>query len=72
MQYDSRYCGKKRIEAGDKYKFLFEDEETYSIIISDVNEDDMNKWKIKAVNEEGDVSSSARLIITGMYRHLGM
>ena len=62
-----RYRGKKRLSASDRYKFLFEDDETFALIISNVGEDDMTKWKCVATNDEGDNSSSAKLIITGWW-----
>lgn len=52
----------KTIEAGDKYKFLYEDEEKMSLVIKNVDTGDAGKYVITAENELG--SDTADLTLT--------
>ncbi|XP_064214163.1 obscurin isoform X6 [Tribolium castaneum] len=52
----------KPIEAGGKYKFLYEDEETMSLVIKDVQKEDAGKYLCTAENEIG--SDTAEMTLT--------
>ncbi|XP_068917953.1 obscurin isoform X7 [Tenebrio molitor] len=52
----------KPIEAGGKYKFLYEDEETMSLVIKDVQKEDAGKYQCTAENEIG--SDTAEMTLT--------
>ncbi|XP_076264329.1 obscurin isoform X29 [Rhynchophorus ferrugineus] len=53
----------KPIEAGSKYKFLYEDEESMSLVIKDVKSEDAGIYKITAENELGSDSAEMKLIV---------
>ncbi|KAF7281172.1 hypothetical protein GWI33_005044 [Rhynchophorus ferrugineus] len=53
----------KPIEAGSKYKFLYEDEESMSLVIKDVRSEDAGIYKITAENELGSDSAEMKLIV---------
>ncbi|KAL3285162.1 hypothetical protein HHI36_019282 [Cryptolaemus montrouzieri] len=52
----------KAIEAGGKYKILYEDEETISLVIKDVQSEDAGKYTITAENELG--SDTGEMLLT--------
>ncbi|XP_063930937.1 obscurin isoform X4 [Zophobas morio] len=52
----------KPIEAGGKYKFLYEDEESMSLVIKDVQKEDAGKYECTAENEIG--SDTAEMTLT--------
>ncbi|KAL1518226.1 hypothetical protein ABEB36_001883 [Hypothenemus hampei] len=53
----------KQIEASTKYKFLYEDEESMSLVIKDVKSEDAGVYKITAENEMGIDSAEMKLIV---------
>ncbi|XP_050295068.1 obscurin-like isoform X13 [Anthonomus grandis grandis] len=53
----------KPIEAGTKYKFLYEDEESMSLIIKDVKSEDAGVYNVIAENEMGVDSAEMKLTV---------
>ncbi|XP_060519331.1 obscurin isoform X9 [Cylas formicarius] len=54
----------KPIEPSSKYKFLYEDEESMSLIIKDVKSEDAGKYQIIAENEMGSDTAEMDLTVT--------
>lgn len=55
----------KPVEAGGRIRFLYEDEETMSLIIKGVTADDAGKYKVVAKNELGQDSTEMELLVQG-------
>lgn len=53
----------KAIEAGGKYKFLYEDEESMSLVIKDVQKEDEGKYICSAENELGEDTAEMTLTV---------
>ena len=53
------------ISSSDRVKFLFEDDVTFSMIITEVQASDAGKYTVTAVNRLGENKSSAMLTIKG-------
>ena len=53
------------MKAGDRYKFLYPDDESYTLLIYKVEEIDLGSYECCAKNKGGKASQSAELIITG-------
>ncbi|XP_066256138.1 obscurin isoform X9 [Euwallacea similis] len=53
----------KPVEAGIRYKFLYEDEESMSLVIKDVKQADAGVYKITAENEMGIDTAEMKLIV---------
>ncbi|KAK2186867.1 hypothetical protein NP493_186g03131 [Ridgeia piscesae] len=56
----------KEIVSGDRIKFLFVDDESQALLISDVQEADMGTYKCRAVNKVGEATCSTTLNITDL------
>jgi hypothetical protein len=61
----TRYKDGTELKAGERYKFLYPDEESFTFLIYKVEESDLGTYECCAVNKGGKVSQSAQLIITG-------
>lgn len=55
----------QEVVSGDRIKFLFVDDESNTLIISEVQEADMGTYMCRAVNKAGEATSSTTLNITG-------
>lgn len=55
------------VEAGGRVRFLYEDEESMSLIIKGVTGDDAGKYKVVAKNELGQDSTEMDLLVKGKY-----
>ena len=55
------------MKPGDRYKFLYPDDESYTLLIYKVEESDLGKYECCAKNKGGKVAKIAELIITGKY-----
>ncbi|XP_066148174.1 obscurin isoform X4 [Euwallacea fornicatus] len=53
----------KPVEAGIRYKFLYEDEESMSLVIKDVKQADAGVYKIIAENEMGIDTAEMKLVV---------
>ena len=53
------------MEAGGRIRFLYEDEESMSLIIKGANVDDSGKYKVVAKNELGQDSAEMELVVKG-------
>jgi hypothetical protein len=53
------------VEAGGRVRFLYEDEESMSLIIKGVTADDAGKYKVVAKNELGQDSTEMDLLVKG-------
>ncbi|KPM04337.1 unc-89-like protein 2 [Sarcoptes scabiei] len=60
----SWYKESRLIESNEKYKMIQEDEENYSLVIKNIQNEDIGQYKIKAKNDLGYDESEAELIIT--------
>ncbi|XP_067145351.1 LOW QUALITY PROTEIN: obscurin-like [Centruroides vittatus] len=54
----------KEIKASDRVRFLFEDDESYTLIIKNVKKEDAGKYKVTAKNDMGEVEESCKLTVT--------
>jgi hypothetical protein len=55
----------KPVEAGGRFRFLHEDEESLSLIIKGVTADDAGKYNVMAKNELGQDSVDMELLVQG-------
>lgn len=55
----------KEIKAEGRYKFLFEDQETITLVIKNVNPRDCGSYKIIAKNELGEDCTELSLMVKG-------
>lgn len=53
------------MEAGGRFRFLYEDEEAMSLIIKGVTADDAGKYNVMAKNELGQDSVEMELLVQG-------
>lgn len=53
------------IEVDERHKFMFEDEESMSLVIKSVNTEDAGEYTIEAVNELGQDTASINLTVKG-------
>lgn len=60
-----RFCGGTEIQAGGRYKLLYPDDESFTLLVQKVEEADQGKWECRAGNKGGEVVSVAQLKITG-------
>lgn len=51
------------IESSERHKFLYEDFESYALMIKNVKKEEAGKYHIKAVNELGQAETSGKLIV---------
>ncbi|XP_013791324.1 roundabout homolog 2-like, partial [Limulus polyphemus] len=58
------FCGSEEITAGERYRFLFEDEESYALIIKNVTKKDAGTYSVVAKNDIGEVNTSCQLTVT--------
>ncbi|CAH0545686.1 unnamed protein product [Brassicogethes aeneus] len=58
VEHDGKEC-----EVGSKYKFLYEDDETMSVVIKDVQNEDAGKYTITASNDLGVDSAEMSLTV---------
>ena len=52
----------------DRIQIRQRDEESYNLTILGITEEDMGSYTCKAKNKGGDVSTSAKIIISGGYK----
>ena len=57
------YRGKELIEVGERFKFLYEDEESYTLVIKNTRKDDQGMYRIEATNDLGSAETSAKLTV---------
>ncbi|XP_053213912.1 obscurin-like isoform X4 [Panonychus citri] len=57
------YKDNEEIKVDEKYKFLYEDEESYTLVIKGVRRDDASKYRLKASNDLGEVETSGQLTV---------
>jgi hypothetical protein len=55
----------KPVEAGGRVRFLYEDEESMSLIIKGVTAEDAGKYKVVAKNELGQDTAEMDLLVKG-------
>ncbi|GFT33266.1 obscurin [Nephila pilipes] len=53
----------KEVSTGGRIRFLFADEETFTLVIKNVKKDDGGKYSVKATNEMGEAESSCNLTV---------
>lgn len=53
------------VQVDDRHKFMFEDEESMSLVIKSINTEDAGEYTIEAVNELGQDTSSINLTVQG-------
>ena len=58
--------GKKITADGTHFNFLFPDDETFSLVINDVQPTDSGSVTCRATNKHGEVSVKAKLHVQGM------
>ncbi len=58
------YKEDKIIESGGRYKFLYEDEESYTLVIKNCKKEDAGSYRIHAENDLGEAQTSAKLTVT--------
>ena len=63
----SRFHDGKEVSAGGRVRFLYEDEESMSLVIKGVTPEDAGKYKIVAKNDLGEDSVEMNLIVKGNY-----
>ncbi|XP_015782492.1 obscurin isoform X3 [Tetranychus urticae] len=51
------------IKIDERYKFLYEDEESYTLVIKGVRRDDASKYRLKASNDLGEVETQGLLTV---------
>ncbi|XP_035216758.1 obscurin-like isoform X2 [Stegodyphus dumicola] len=57
------YHKNKEVSTGGRFRFLFADEETFTLVIKNVKKDDSGKYSVKASNEMGEAESSCNLTV---------
>nr|XP_042904669.1 obscurin-like isoform X2 [Parasteatoda tepidariorum] len=57
------YHGGKEVSTGGRIRFLFADDETFTLVIKNVKKDDGGKYSVKAANEMGEAESSCTLTV---------
>ncbi|GIY55923.1 hypothetical protein CDAR_566731 [Caerostris darwini] len=57
------YHGGKEVSTGGRIRFLFADDETFTLVIKNVKKDDGGKYSVKAANEMGEAESSCKLTV---------
>ena len=57
------FRGQELIEVGERYKFLYEDEESYTLVIKNTRKVDEGMYRIEAVNDLGSAETSAKLTV---------
>lgn len=60
-----RYKDGSPVTASARHKFLYPEDGAFSLLVSAAEEGDVGKYECCAANKGGQVSSSARLVITG-------
>lgn len=53
------------IQVDDRHKFMYEDEESMSLVIKNINTEDAGEYTIEAVNELGHDEGSINLVVQG-------
>ncbi|KAG8195169.1 hypothetical protein JTE90_023344 [Oedothorax gibbosus] len=53
----------KEVSTGGRFRFLFADEETFTLVIKNVKKEDGGKYSVKAANEMGEAESSCNLTV---------
>ena len=57
------FYGNTLIEVNERYKFLYEDEESYTLVIKNTRKEDQGMYRIEAVNDLGSAETSANLTV---------
>ncbi|CAG2158572.1 unnamed protein product [Oppiella nova] len=57
------YRGRELIESSERYKFLYEDEESYTLVIKNTKKEDEGMYRVVAINDLGEVDTSAKLTV---------
>ncbi|XP_054168063.1 obscurin-like [Oppia nitens] len=57
------FKGSQLIESSERYKYLYEDEESYTLVVKNTRKDDEGVYRLEAVNEMGRTDTSAKLIV---------
>lgn len=58
-----RFHKNKEISTGGRFRFLFADDETFTLVIKNVVKEDGGKYVVKAVNEMGEAQSSCTMTV---------
>lgn len=58
------------IQVDDRHKFMYEDEESMSLVIKNVDTVDAGVYTIEAINELGQDESSINLVVKGNYLNI--
>ncbi|CAL1291290.1 unnamed protein product [Larinioides sclopetarius] len=53
----------KEVSTGGRIRFLFADDETFTLVIKNVTKDDGGKYSVKAANEMGEAESTCNLTV---------
>ncbi|KAF8768294.1 Obscurin like protein [Argiope bruennichi] len=57
------FHGGKEVSTGGRIRFLFADDETFTLVIKNVKKDDGGKYSVKAANEMGEAESTCNLTV---------
>lgn len=57
------FKGKELLEAGGRFRFLFEDDESIALIIKNVNYEDEATYKVVASNDLGEATTTGKLVV---------
>lgn len=57
------FWGNEEIKVDERHRFIYEDEESYSLLIKSVKRTDAGQYKLKAVNHLGKAETSAKLYV---------
>lgn len=66
------YHDGQEIKASGRFKFLFEDDESMTLVIKNVVADDAGIYKIVAKNELGEDTTELKLTVKGNFRKKGV
>lgn len=65
--FECRFQGNAKLAPSDRIVYTSKEDDVYTLTIRDTKKEEAGMFTVKAINDIGDVSASARLKVTRKY-----